>query len=757
MASPTTRYHHKRFSELKKSQKAVILQEFYLMLNNLSNSDPIPLLLSFLESQRGRKYFPDLLKERDNSKKLKKIVQNIKNLHNMVDKEQKKQKLEILATVSTEFSERELKEEHGFDITKDIFVKSRRPFKQKKKQGRKPLSEQIRERVLEFIERNTCESSNRTIEIKGLDGMKRDIAVRYPSCCIHCLFCDFRRTNSDIKISESLFRKITPKNIKSSGRKRTDLCQICEPESKKVKKLRSLETIENPSPDIKDKIKTLKETLKKISEHKERAKYQRGKFKEQLSQVQSSINKAVILLDFKENLIIGGSPNETNQDYYNKKQITCLGIIVFFQKQVYVFDILSEDLKHDAFFVIQALKLVTTHEEFKKLKIEEVSIWFDGGPHFKNYEIAGFFSSDFCNQFKKFEWNHFIQYHGKSYCDSHFSVLGRIYKRYEHNKGKIKSIDDLISIGQEQLDKMKENHEFNSRKNRKFEQIYYILTKISIPLRTDKIQNPIVGIKQKFFSFKVTEDHVEASSLTDESRVTKFPRKKTRIQKRKPESNEESSKRRKTTTITSPPITITPFSFPPTMIPFFSSIQPTVASTSLPPTFFSPITVPTQRPLQQISLQRSPQQAPSIQVPSIQVPSTRVPSTQIPSTQVPSIQVPSTRVPSTRVPSTRVPSTRVPSTRVPSTRIPSTRVPSTQVPSTQTSSIQVPSIQVPSQRISLQRSSQQIPLTRIPSTRVPSTRVPSTRVPSTRVPSTQVPTQIPMEQTPMDIDYMMVV
>ena len=65
-------------------------------------------------------------------------------------------------------------------------------------------------------------------------------------------------------------------------------------------------------------------------------------------------------MDFKENLRIGGGPVEIKMDFFNKKQISVLGIaVIYFNSGVKVVDyhsFLSEQLTHDSLFAGNCLK-----------------------------------------------------------------------------------------------------------------------------------------------------------------------------------------------------------------------------------------------------------------------------------------------------------------------------------------------------------------------------------------------------------------
>ncbi|PVU90885.1 hypothetical protein BB560_006169 [Smittium megazygosporum] len=87
------------------------------------------------------------------------------------------------------------------------------------------------------------------------------------------------------------------------------------------------------------------------------------------------------------------------------------------------YNYLSENLSHDSLYAINCLKDLLYRSEFQEF--EEVNLWSDSGPHFKNsdylysacLELPQIFSS------KKFKLNYFMENHGKSDVDDLVSAF----------------------------------------------------------------------------------------------------------------------------------------------------------------------------------------------------------------------------------------------------------------------------------------------------------------------------------------------
>ncbi len=59
-----------------------------------------------------------------------------------------------------------------------------------------------------------------------------------------------------------------------------------------------------------------------------------------------------MLMDFKENIKIGGSPREVGAVFYSKSQRIIFCATVITKNDYHFFDFISEDLSHDTFFII---------------------------------------------------------------------------------------------------------------------------------------------------------------------------------------------------------------------------------------------------------------------------------------------------------------------------------------------------------------------------------------------------------------------
>ncbi|PVU89784.1 hypothetical protein BB560_006271, partial [Smittium megazygosporum] len=221
-----------------------------------------------------------------------------------------------------------------------------------------------------------------------------------------------KEKHPEIQLSLSKFYSLCPNNYRKP-QKRTDVCNICAAGEKIKKKYDMAKGNENASLE---QIMQLRMATEEFEVHKQLALEQRRNFKEQIARL--SGKSLIIIADYKENFKIGGasdlwfcvvskSGDQIQRRHYNHH---------------------FENLSHDSLYVINCLKDLLCRSEFQEF--EEIDIWSDSGPHFKNADylysaclaLRQIFSS------KKFKLNYFMENHGKSDVDGHFGVLSRWFK-----------------------------------------------------------------------------------------------------------------------------------------------------------------------------------------------------------------------------------------------------------------------------------------------------------------------------------------
>ena len=162
-------------------------------------------------------------------------------------------------------------------------------------------------------------------------------------------------------------------------------------------------------------------------------------------------NECMIIMDFKQNFILGKGPVETNYDFYNKEHVSCLGFCLIYKNNGVVnrkyFNYLSKILSHDSLFVGDCIiDLIGKHI---KNRFQIVNFWSDNGGHFRSSEMYNHIFNTIPKHYDliKVTLNFFVEYHGKSEVDGHFGHLQRVYDKINKST-RINDIEQLINIFQ---------------------------------------------------------------------------------------------------------------------------------------------------------------------------------------------------------------------------------------------------------------------------------------------------------------------
>ena len=107
-----------------------------------------------------------------------------------------------------------------------------------------------------------------------------------------------------------------------------------------------------------------------------------------------SENSILLLIDFKENIILGRGSREVNVDFYNREPRIVFGMVAFYKdnseiKKIH-FNVISKVLNHDSLFAQGAIKKVIQNESTFFSQFQSLSLWCDRGPHFCSYEFSNF-------------------------------------------------------------------------------------------------------------------------------------------------------------------------------------------------------------------------------------------------------------------------------------------------------------------------------------------------------------------------------
>lgn len=275
-------------------------------------------------------------------------------------------------------------------------------------------------------------ASNRTVRLpNSLPGQEK-LPVRYKNFTEAEMYQRWKEleTSQGRRIcSESRYKKVlkTIPNLKKA-RKETDKCGICFEGKKSEKKLQQLQTRRKRlrTKAEASQISKLRAHLRLLARHREENEHQRAALKQQKEELK--VGEVLIHLDFKANIIINqDATTQVSKEFYQNCQRTLFGAVLYYKnnnngplKHVF-YDLLSTCTSHNSFFVGKALQKIASHKFFRSKRFKSAAFWLDNAPnHFKTRETFYYLYTlpERCPNLKTLEWNFFIEYHGKSVCDS---------------------------------------------------------------------------------------------------------------------------------------------------------------------------------------------------------------------------------------------------------------------------------------------------------------------------------------------------
>lgn len=332
---------------------------------------------------------------------------------------------------------------------------------------------------------------------------------------------NLEKTQEPEKINKAKKRKLNTaesesnKNEEKSKKfKITDYYPLVNNQEAKKKPVKKNTKIITESRD--NKISCLKKELFAIRQHQLTSKHQKYILDQETKDLED--DQCIVIIDFKENLRIGGGPRQTKEVFFEQTFISDLGAAVLVnnngitEKRYYNF--FSHILSHDSLYSGDCIVKLFSREEMKKYK--SVSIWSDGGKHFKSKEFLARIFEDIHKKLGiKVKMNYFTEYHGKNIVDGHFGTISQWLTRLLTLK-EIKTIDVLIESF---IEKEKERLESNSLMKQTQNSKYYFLQ------YTREKRNKIIKYEFKnirnFLSFYM-DNNILYSSIFSHKNLEKY-------------------------------------------------------------------------------------------------------------------------------------------------------------------------------------------------------------------------------------------
>jgi hypothetical protein len=387
--------------------------------------------------------------------------------------------------------------------------------------------------IEEFIrdDKHSYSAPNRTVRVRTGPKQWEQQPVRYLAQSRSVLWLEFLAQHGNgANISLATFKKYIPKWAKTPKRK-TDMCNTCYKAKQTLRALRRLlrgahteclkkantsalpdaclaGTCEGATErelalpeDHRVLVTQMRDQIRDWQEHLKARHLQREAFNKELESL--APGKGLLVVDFKENVSLGRSAEETSHSFYHRPQRTLFGAVLAYYNsatsrvEFRYFDVVSADLTHDAWFVRNALMCIMESTEFRQLQLRQLSIWSDQGPnHFHNAENMGNLADLCSSQLPQLTMNFFCANHGKSLCDAHFSMVSAAIKQWTlHPAHHLHTTADLVICLNDMFGKWKALNDIRTEHGTKKKKIW----DFSI-LQMDKVISPpaermVVSIK----------------------------------------------------------------------------------------------------------------------------------------------------------------------------------------------------------------------------------------------------------------------
>jgi hypothetical protein len=255
-------------------------------------------------------------------------------------------------------------------------------------------------------------------------------------------FALFKQTHPDFPFRLCSYQKFKPPCVKKP-KSLQDACPIC----KESKRYLAILTAAHPLNLNHDDI----EAKAAYEFHKKVRNTRYSDYNNQMENLKQG--HAILVLDFKANITLGKGPVEDSGVFFRAPQRTIFGGAAFFVSEENVrykvhFTVISAVLKHDSKTLLEILRShIFCHPIWKHFNVANTQVWMDNASqHFRNYQTLATFHDLGLELGMTFQLNFFAEYHGKSECDKHFGLLGRMYKeatRFEASK-EIRNTEDFI-------------------------------------------------------------------------------------------------------------------------------------------------------------------------------------------------------------------------------------------------------------------------------------------------------------------------
>ena len=294
----------KNFEYLKIRSKKIRTERILKIMNWMSGNNSEAFISYFMKNTNNGKR----IRKEYNNKHLEDMHKRIMYMHGDATQTAKSK---VLSLVNT-YSKKELKE-IGYKFSNKQYKRNVTLDSDNYKNVRtsnKKIKQNIEENDLVEKEFKDHSNGSSKMDVNGKE-------IRFIYKPKNQIYKVFKEKNTNIKMSLSKFYYLCQKNYKE-GAKKTDICSICtKGKSSKKAILISLATRKRNS---------IEEQKEICLQHQVVVEKQKESFRRDIKQLDRSTCRTT--MDFNQNIKIGGTPVETSNMFYRKKDIYVLGLIV---------------------------------------------------------------------------------------------------------------------------------------------------------------------------------------------------------------------------------------------------------------------------------------------------------------------------------------------------------------------------------------------------------------------------------------------
>lgn len=187
----------------------------------------------------------------------------------------------------------------------------------------------------------------------------------------------------------------------------------------------------SPDHQYQSVLKNYKENVSVLDEihtHKSIANMQRVAYNEIRKNPDVLDGKLMIEIDYKQKIPLDKGPVQISSEFFTlkgdvKKRVVCLGFGIYFVNQItgkkvnfcWNLDVISDDLRADAYMLILMFRHVMELDIFKQIDRPNYVIWTDCGKQFRCKEFFHFLFVELASKGKSVELNFFGEKHGELY------------------------------------------------------------------------------------------------------------------------------------------------------------------------------------------------------------------------------------------------------------------------------------------------------------------------------------------------------